>query len=201
MMNGGRKMKRLKVVAILLCMTVIAGCFMPAAKSQARTAKQKKAKAAYTRMMKYSSVKKFATVDVNGDGIKELVTWKTDGSEAPQDIFTYYKGKVIRLNTACGNANYVYYDRVKKCIICDNSGTAEIYWRYKVVNGHVKKLQNYEVRFRVEGDTSSGLIYVAYNISTGKLQEMTKRKFSSEKRRWKKIKPHKNTKKNRNKYL
>ena len=101
-------MKRLKVVAILLCMTVIAGCFMPAAKSQARTAKQKKAKAAYTRMMKYSSVKKFATVDVNGDGIKELVTWKTDGSEASQDIFTYYKGKVIRLNTACGNACLLY---------------------------------------------------------------------------------------------
>ena len=172
-------MKRLKVVAILLCMTVIAGCFMPAAKSQARTAKQKKAKAAYTRMMKYSSVKKFATVDVNGDGIKELVTWKTDGSEASQDIFTYYKGKVIRLNTACGNANYVYYDRMKKCIICDNSGTAEIYWRYKVVNGHVKKLPNYEVRFRVEGDTSSDLIYVACNTSTGKLQEMTKRKFPS----------------------
>ena len=44
MMNGGRKMKRLKVVAILLCMTVIAGCFMPAAKSQARTAKQKRLK-------------------------------------------------------------------------------------------------------------------------------------------------------------
>lgn len=174
---------------------------MPAAKSQARTAKQKKAKAAYTRMMKYSSVKKFATVDVNGDGIKELVTWKTDGSEASQDIFTYYKGKVIGLNTACGNANYVYYDRMKKCIICDNSGTAEIYWRYKVVNGHVKKLPNYEVRFRVEGDTSSDLIYVACNTSTGKLQEMTKRKFSSERRRWKKIKPHKNTKKNRNKYL
>lgn len=62
-------------------------------------------------------------------------------------------------------------------------------------------MPNYEVRFRVEGDTSSGLIYASYNTSNGQLQEMTKRKFLSEKRRWKKIKPHKNTKKNRNKYL
>lgn len=45
--------------------------------------------------------------------MKELITWKEEGI---QDLFTFYKGKVIRLNTYFGNSNNVYYNRAKNIL-------------------------------------------------------------------------------------
>ena len=193
-MKTNKRMRIMYICAIMFCMGMI---LWPSCDVDAKTTKQRKAMKAYTEMMKYTSVKKFAAVDVNRDGVKELITWKEEGI---QDLFTFYKGKVIRLNTYFGNSNNVYYNRAKKYIICDNSGSAEIYSRYRVVKDKARLVDQYEINWH-DNTICDWLVYQRTSPKGDVLETMSKKKFWGDIKKWKKMKFYRNTIRNRSKYL
>lgn len=184
-----------KFFGSILLLLLVAVVFMNGG-IQARATEKKEAKKAYQKVLISTALKggKFAAKDINGDGIKELLTW--DNTYAvPYAIYTYYNGKVRLLggeSGICSNSFHVYYDKKNKWIVGDNSGTTEMYWCYGVKKGEAVFKRKYAYDLVEEG----------YILQTQKqTKRISERQFYAYVDTLKEIKPYANTKKNRAKYL
>lgn len=183
-----------RILFLMFAMVILFG-----GTTQVHAAGKKSVKKAYQKILTSSALKggKFAVKDINGDGIKELLTWD-DYYACPHEFYTYYKGKVHRLydgeykNTICHNSFHVYYDSKNKWIVGDNSGTTEMYICYKIKKGKAVFKRRYaydlgEYRFVL--------------WTPKKMKPISEERFKAYGNSLTEIKPHANTKKNRAKYL
>ncbi len=126
-----------------------------------KKSKNKKAMAAYKKVLEKSKYKnssynkfKFATYDINGDGVKELLIDSGGEYSAAQycEIYTYYKGKARKLK-----AEYLIYrpivftNGVFSCGFAHTGGYYENY--YKIKKG---KLQLVSRHYYHDGPGPSG---------------------------------------------
>lgn len=193
----------------------------------AKSSTNKKAVAAYSKMLSKkkipwsevpnavsSSKIKFACKDINKDGVKDLVVYRTDGCEATgwYEIYTYVKGKVKSL----GHYDYIDIYPNKNCFVHHNSGHgfgSERYYRI-TKSGTLKKLASYEFNIgpkapkgvgKTVKKTVDGMPRYLYDFQiNGKKTTYSKciKQINSLKKAAKdNLKYVKNTKANRKKYL
>lgn len=193
----------------------------------AKSSTNKKACAAYSKMLSKKKIPwigvpnqvsskniEFACKDINKDGVKDLVVYRTDGCEATgwYEICTYAKGKVKSL----GHYDFISVYPNKNCFVHHNSGHgfgSERYYRI-TKNGTLKKLVSYEYTFggkapkgvgKVVKKKIDGMTNYRYDFQiNGKKTTYSKciKKINSlEKGAKDNLKYVKNTKANRKKYL
>lgn len=155
---GEIKMKRIysSLFAIVLACTIITGVNVPIQKDVQASAKQqnKKAMKAYKKKLSAKKIawgsdvyldnseSKFAKMDINGDGVKELIVQSNAAShmDGYVRIFTYKNGKVKSL----GHFTVVDIYKNKKLIKDEysNHGISTIKYYLFSKNGKIKKITN-----------------------------------------------------------
>lgn len=143
---------------------------------------------------------KFAVIDINHDGVKEIVTTGDDMYHAC--VYAYVNGEVTRIDEAFSGA-YVWYKNKNLVFNCSaHTGYyPESYAKFK--NGKMVVLANAEGEDYIDAKGSFSIKYKYY--IDGK--KATKEKYKAYVKKLKanakkgKIALHKNTKANRNKYL
>ena len=153
----GRGENVLAVVALVLVAALAFLALLPEA-AFAKTGTNKKACAAYSKMLSKKTMPwaespgavstkkvKFACKDINKDGVKDLVVYRTDGCEATQwyEIYTYINGKVKSL----GIYDYLSIYPNKNYFLHSNSGHGYVNYRYYRLTkkGTLKMLASYDV--------------------------------------------------------
>lgn len=153
----GRGENVLAVVALVLVAALAFLALLPEA-AFAKTGTNKKACAAYSKMLSKKTMPwaespgavstkkvKFACKDINKDGVKDLVVYRTDGCEATQwyEICTYINGKVKSL----GIYDYLSIYPNKNYFLHSNSGHGYVNYRYYRLTkkGTLKMLASYDV--------------------------------------------------------
>lgn len=216
--------------AVLAALLVAVALALVAAPDQALAkTSSKKACAAYSKMLsgKYIewagpdgeqlSTKKleFACKDINKDGVKDLIVYRTDGCEATgwYQLYTYVKGKVKYV----GFYDYVTFYPNKNFFLWSNSGHGfydMVYYRM-TKNGNLKILAGYSAAFgpyvsddtkkksvkkRIDGEITY-LHDFTVNDKPSSYAKCMKKIKSLEKGAKSNLKFVKNTKANRKKYL
>lgn len=88
---------------------------------------------------------KAVVCDINGDGIYEMFFSYTSGVRATYKIYTYKKGKIIKMGDFSG-CNFITYNTNKKqiCVIGSNGASHSIQTCYRMVSSKLKKIAKYE---------------------------------------------------------
>lgn len=88
---------------------------------------------------------KAVVCDINGDGIYEMFFSYTKGVRAAYKIYTYKRGKIIKMGDFSG-CNFITYNTNKKqiCVIGSAGATHSIQTCYKMVSSKLKKIAEYE---------------------------------------------------------
>ncbi len=103
-------------------------------------------------LVKYLSSKKrypgrrAVVCDINGDGIYEMFFSYNSGVRSTYKIYTYKKGKIIKMGEFSG-CNFITYNTNKKqiCVIGSNGASHSIQTCYKMVSTKLKKIAKYEL--------------------------------------------------------
>lgn len=185
-----------KLVMLVITMILAVGAFSGTEAEAA--SKNKKALKAYADYVKSQNVSKFAVADVNGDGVKELLS--------QDSLYIYKSGKVVEAAYGIGfryslypNKNYIFYNQQY-----DTSG-AEGYYRL-TKKGKLKELA-YNERTGNDFLAEYGVCEKEKHIYRVNGKKVSKKKYNAYVKKLtknaKQLKPkyRKNTAKNRKKYL
>lgn len=101
---------------------------------------------------------KFACKDINKDGVKDLVVYRTDGCEATQwyEVYTYANGKVKSL----GIYDYLNVYPSKNYFLHSNSGHGYVNYRYYRLTkkGTLKRFASYDVLIALKAPKGVGKV-------------------------------------------
>lgn len=146
----------------------------------------KKARNAYKRYIKnyLSSKKQFPSsfsriCDINNDGISEMLFRYNNGIRYTCKIYTYKKGKIIKMKELNGCTN-IYYNKNKKqiCVDSPNGASHAILTCYKMVSTQLKQISKYECIWDYSGGTTKKKCYKNNKrISVKEFDKFSKRIF------------------------
>lgn len=118
--------------------------------------------------------------DINVDGIYEMFFSYNSGVRSAYKIYTYKKGKIIKMGDFSG-CNFITYNTNKKqiCVIGSNGAFHSIETCYKMVSTRLKQVAKYEGISDYSGGTSRTLYYKnSKRISAKKYNAFSKRTSS-----------------------
>lgn len=207
------KNKNRIIVAILTFALAVSSFTLQSADTQSATSRSKSAIKAYKKILSsekeakkvatYFDRLKFDVIDINKDGIKEIVVTDDDGYHA--EIYAYVNGKVKEVGSsfASGNGDKYYPDRHIYYTQLFHSG--EYLHQYYKFDGKKMKLVAEQNGYDVYVEQIDKIKTVTEYLIKGK--PVSRRKYKAYVKKilngakGKKFKWHKNTKANRQKYL
>lgn len=148
----------------------------------------KKARNAYKRYVKnYLSSRKmfpghrYKLCDINNDGVPEMFFSYQNGVRATYKVYTYKKGKILKMEELDG-VNEIVYSRSRKqiCVIASNSSSHSILACYKMVSNKLKQVSKYESI----SDYSGGSNKVKYYKNNKRISAKRYNKFSKRIFKW-----------------
>ncbi len=151
-------------------------------------APDKKARNAYKRYVRnyLSSRKRFPghyykLRDINNDGIPEMFFAYNGGVRAAYKIYTYKKGKIIKMGDFSG-CNFITYNKSSKqiCVIGSGGASHSILTCYKMISSRLKQTSEYESI----SDYSGGSNKVKYYKNKKRISAKRYNKFSKRIFKW-----------------
>ncbi len=152
------------------------------------TVSDKKVKNAYKSYVKkhLSSKKKFPSgryelYDINGDSIPEMFFSYSSGGRRTYKIYTYKKGKIIKIGDLSGCTD-IFYNKKKKqiCVQSSKSDAEDIFTCYEM---GAKKLRQVSIYRHVSEDIN-GKTRQRYYKDSKKVSKKAYKKFVNAVRRW-----------------
>lgn len=131
------------------------------------SALDKKAQKAYKRYIRnYLSSKKrfpyhqYRFCDINNDGVSEMFYSYAGGVRTTYKIYTYKKGKIIKMKELNG-CNGIFYNKNGKqiCVESSNGASHSIETCYKMVSTRLKQVAKYECISDYSSGTQKNLYY------------------------------------------
>lgn len=131
------------------------------------SALDKRVKNAYKRYVRnYLSSKKrfpyhrYRFRDINNDGVSEMFYSYAGGARTTYKIYTYKKGKIIKMKELDGCNEIVYNKNSKQiCVIASNGASDSVQTCYKMISTRLKQVAKYECISDYSGSTSRTLYY------------------------------------------
>lgn len=117
--------------------------------------------------------------DINGDGIYEMFYSYSGGARTTYKIYTYKKGKIIKMKELNG-CNGIFCDQYSKqiCVESSNGASHSIETCYKMISTRLKQVAKYECISDYSGGTSRTLYYKNNKrISAKKYSAFSKKVF------------------------
>ncbi len=178
----------------------VGGMFPYEVSAKVSISTKKKAARAYRDLMYDSDFRWFRTIDMDRDGLKELVTsYDPDPTRCKIYIYKYRNGQVIEVGDDYSMFGYVYHKKMKRLLGCRGGGGSIEDW-YLTTNksGKLKHV----LLSQIETHAKTGRMTYAYYYNGKKI---TKKVFLKKKRSWKKncvpFKMHKTSFKAIKKYI
>ncbi len=178
----------------------LGGIFPVEASAKASASQKKKAAKAYRNFMRQSDYTRFCMMDVNKDGLKELVV-SYDYQSDPERLFiyTYQKGRVQQAGQDYTAFGHRYNTKTKRIHgLWGGAGSVEDWYLTMDKSGKLKTVYLSMIEKRVV----NGKQIFSYSYGNKKI---TKKAYWKKKRDWNKhytkLKMHKTTAKNINKYI
>lgn len=123
---------------------------------------------------------KAVVCDINSDGIYEMFFSYNSGVRSAYKIYTYKKGKIIKMGDFSG-CNFIAYNIYKKqiCVIGSNGASHSIETCYKMVSTRLKRIAKYECISDYSGGISRTLYYKNSKRISAKKYKVFSKKTSS----------------------